>query len=67
MGCREWMAWMWSAHETTPFIQSASVSTWAAQTCWWCVAMNGRTPFIATSKCREGLWLVTDEPVEFDI
>jgi hypothetical protein len=27
MGCREWMAWMWCAHKTTPFIHIALV-TW---------------------------------------
>ena len=27
IGCCDWMAWMWSAHETTPFIHNASV-TW---------------------------------------
>ena len=32
MGQCEWMAWMWSAHETTPFIHSASM-TWLHSQC----------------------------------
>ena len=33
MGRREWMAWMWYAHETIPSVHSASV-TWDAPYPW---------------------------------
>ena len=33
MMCHEWMVWMWSAHETTPFIHSVSVA-WILHLCF---------------------------------